>query len=198
MKLEILLLLILTQVSVFALDPNLAIGEKFCKQNKIDSAMHYFDLVEDEVTIKTTIEDVFYKNYFSAKCYDQLEANKSAEYYYRKSLRIMDSTDIREPDLYLNLSNYYERTHNYKEANNYLNLYYEDKLEYMNQEINATNGRLARLDSLETQTIGSQANEVKLKSDIRLLIVLISVIGLGFLAALIIILRNKKNLNRKE
>lgn len=190
--------MILINVSVFALDPNLGIGEKFCKQNKIDSAMHYFDLVEDEVTIKTTIEDVFYKNYFSAKCYDQLEANKSAEYYYLKSLRIMDSTDIDEPELYLDLSKFYDRIHNYKDANSYLNLFYKDKLEYMNQEINTSNGRLARMDSLETQNISNKANEVKLKSDIRLLIVLISVIAFGFLVALIIILRNKKNLNRKE
>lgn len=198
MKLSIFIILVIAQSNIFALDPNLAIGEKFCKQNKIDSALHYFDLIEDEVTIKTTIEDIFYKNYFSAKCYDQLQANKSAEYYYRKSLRIMDSTDINEPDLYLDLSNYYERVHNYKEANSYLNLFYKDKLEYMNQEINNTNGRLVKLDSLEAQMINYKANEIKLKSDVRLLIVLISVIALGLIVALIIILRNKKNLNRKE
>lgn len=178
--------------SLVANEQNLRKGEQFCKKGEIDSALYYLNLVGDDITIETTTKDIFLKNYFTAKCYDQLEANKSAEYYYLKSLRIMDSSDVDQPDIYLDIANFYERIYNYKGANQHLKLYYKDKMELLNEEINIANENVSRLDSLETnfQTINEE--NTKVNSDVRLLIVLSVVFALAFLVSLIIILRNKK------
>jgi len=192
MKKIILILLLLSSTSVFSVNSNIEKGEKFCKQGKIDSALYYLNIIGDEVTIETTIEDIYYKNYFTAKCYDQLEANKSAEYYYLKSLRIMDSSDVYMPDIYLDLANFYERIMNFKDANKYLHIYYDETTELLNEEINISNEKVSHLDTLDTQLKLLETERTKLESDIRLLIVLIIVFGLAFFISLIIILRNKK------
>src|SRR6056300_141728 len=79
-------------------------GIEFCKEGKTDSALYYLNIVADEVTINTSIEDIFNKNYYLAKCYDEMNANKSAEYYYLKAIRLMDSSEINETEIYNELS----------------------------------------------------------------------------------------------
>lgn len=189
---KFLLIVFMIATNLNANDANLKKGENFCKKGEIDSALYYLNLIEDEITIETTTEDIFLKNYLIAKCYDQLKANKSAEYYYLKSLKIMDSSDIDQPDIYLDLANFYERIYNYKGANQNLRLFYQNKLELLNEEINISNEKISRLDSLETKINIISEKNIKVNSDVRLLIVLISVFGAAFLISLIIILRNKK------
>lgn len=192
-----LLIIFIIATSLIANDVNLQKGEQFCKKGEIDSALYYLNLIDDEITIETTTEDIFLKNYFTAKCYDQLEANKSAEYYYLKSIKIMDSSDIDQPDIYLDLANFYERIYNYKGANQNLRLFYQNKMEFLNEEINISNEKISRLDSLEAKISTLNEKNIKVNSDVRLLIVLISVFGVAFLISLIIIFRNKKNLSQK-
>ena len=191
MKIIIILFLVVA-ADLLSMNSNIDKGERFCKQGKIDSALYYLNLVGDEVTIETSVEDVFYKNYFTAKCYDQLEANKSAEYYYLKSLRIMDSSGVSETDIYLNLADFYERILNYKGSNKYLRTYYSEHMEVLNEEINITREQVSHQDSLLSQLDVMGSENVKLGSDIRLLIVLIVVFGLAFFTVLILLIRHKK------
>lgn len=187
----ILSLLLLLPLSLFSNNIHLEKGMEFCKKGNIDSALYHLNIIGDEVTIETSLEDIFNKNYYQAKCYDHLEANKSAEYYYLKAIAIMDSAEFKNVAIYLDLANFYQRIRNYVGSNEYLTRYYEIELGRMGQEAIVAAETENRIDTLEA-TITTMANEeVKLKSDIRLLIVLISVFGLAFLISLFLNLRNK-------
>lgn len=187
----ILSLLLLLPLSLFSNNIHLEKGMEFCKKGNIDSALYHLNIIGDEVTIETSLEDIFNKNYYQAKCYDHLEANKSAEYYYLKAIAIMDSAEFKNVAIYLDLANFYQRIRNYVGSNDYLTRYYEIELGRMGQEAIVAAETENRIDTLEA-TITTMANEeVKLKSDIRLLIVLISVFGLAFLISLFLNLRNK-------
>jgi tetratricopeptide (TPR) repeat protein len=123
----ILSLLIILPVSLFSNNIHLEKGMEFCKNGTIDSALYQLNIIGDEVTIETSLEDIFNKNYYQAKCYDHLEANKSAEYYYLKAIAIMDSAEFNNVAIYLDLANFYQRIRNYSGSIEYLDRY--DKIE---------------------------------------------------------------------
>jgi hypothetical protein len=164
----------------------------------VDSAFYYLNLIGDEVTIETSLEDIFNKNYYIAKCYDKLEANKSAEYYYLKSIDIMDSAEFSNVAIYLDLAMFYQRTHNYSSSNKFLNRYYKIELGRLGEEAMTATEHKNKIDSLEANETALKAQQIKLQSDIRLLIVLISVFGLAFLISLIINFRMKSNRDKKS
>jgi tetratricopeptide (TPR) repeat protein len=169
-------------------------GIKFCEKGEIDSALYYFNIVGEEITIETTEEDIFNKYYYSAKCYDELGANKSAEFYYIKAVRMMDTIEINEPNLYKDLAYFFEEVKNYKGANEYLRLYYDESMKMMNEENNIANEKLERLDSLEARLETVDGNKLKTDDDLRLLTVLIVVFASGFLVMLFLFFRQKKTL----
>ena len=188
----ILFFMFLVSYSLYPNEDLINKGIEFCKEGQTDSALYYLNIVGDEVTIETTIEDIFNKNYYLAKCYDELNANKSAEYYYMKAIRLMDSSDINELDVYNDLANFYEEINNYKGANEYLRLYYDESLKSLNEENNIANEKLAKLDSLEARVEAIDTNKVKTETDLRLLTVLIIVFASGFFVILFLFLRQKK------
>lgn len=188
----ILSLFFLIPTFLFSTNIHLEKGLDFCQKGNIDSALHHLNIVGDEVTIETSLEDIFNKNYYTAKCYDHLEANKSAEYYYLKAIDIMDSAEFNNISIYLDLAKFYQRIHNYSGSNKYLNRYYEMELGRLGQEAITAAENENKLDTLEATLTTMTSNEKKLESDIRLLIVLISVFGLGFLVSLFLNLRNRK------
>lgn len=188
----LLVLLFLVSYTTYSSEELINKGIEFCKEGQTDSALYYLNIVGDEVTIETTIEDIFNKNYYLAKCYDELNANKSAEYYYMKAVRLMDSSDINELDVYNDLANFYEEINNYKGANEYLRLYYDESLKSLNEENNIANEKLAKLDSLEARVEAIDTNKVKTETDLRLLTVLIIVFASGFFVILFLFLRQKK------
>src|SRR5690606_33741810 len=142
-------LFILSFPTAFSMNESIEKGINFCEDGKIDSALYYLNIIGDEVTIETTIEDIFQKNYHTAICYDKLEANKSAEYYYLKAIGIMDSSEVSDNSIYLHMSNFYERILNYKGSNDYLRKYYDSEFETLNTENTIANEKLLALDTLE-------------------------------------------------
>ncbi len=193
----ILFLFILFPAFLFSNNIHLEKGIDFCKNGNVDSALYHLNLIGDEVTIETSNEDIFNKNYYTAKCYDHIEANKSAEYYYLQALSIMDSSEFNNADIYLDLGKFYQRINNYVGSNKYLSRYYEVELERLGQEAMTAAGNIGKMDSLEASISSMVSNEKKLESDIRLLIVLITVFGLAFLVSLFLNLRNKSKNNKK-
>lgn len=172
-------------------------GIGFCKEGKVDSALYYLNTIGDEVSINTKLEDIFNKNYYIAKCYDKLDAFKSSEFYYLKAITFMDSVGFKENTIYLDLSNLYKRKKNFVGSNEYLRLYYEVELNRLNQEANSANNLVNLTDSLKVNINQKDKKIKKLKSDIRLLIVLVDVFGLAFFISIIVIVRNKKALIKK-
>ncbi len=188
---NVLFLFFVLPVILFSKNIHLEKGIEFCKKGNVDSALYHLNIIGDEVTIETSLEDIFNKNYYTAKCYDHIEANKSAEYYYLKAISIMDSAEFDNVNIYLDLSNFYQRIHNYVGSNKYLKRYYEIELGRLGQEAMTASENEALIDSLETKVSNLVDNEKKLESDIRLLIVLISVFGVGFLVSLFINFRSR-------
>lgn len=188
------LLIIFLIVPTLLFSKNILIekGIEFCKNGNIDSALYYLNIIGDEVTIETSIEDIFNKNYHTAKCYDHLEANKSAEYYYLKAIKIMDSTEISNTEIYLDLANLYQRINNYVGSNKYLKLYYEIEMGRLGQEALTAKDNESRIVTLESTISTLELEKKKIESDVRLLIVLISVFLLGLLTSLFINFRNRK------
>lgn len=193
------LILIFFCLPIYLLSNNIHLdkGIEFCKSGNIDSALYHLNLIGDEVTIETSLEDIFNKNYYQAKCYDHLEANKSAEYYYLKAIAIMDSAEFNNVDIYLDLGKFYQKIRNYVGSNEYLTRYYEIELGRLGQVAMTSGENESKIDSLESSIETMKTNEKKLESDIRLLIVLISVFGLAFLVSLFLNLRNKSKNDKK-
>lgn len=194
MKKNILILLLFSVVCLYSNESHIEKGIEFCENGEIDSALYYFNIVGDEITIETTEEDIFNKYYYSAKCYDELGANKSAEFYYMKAVRMMDSIEINEPNLYKDIASFFGEINNYKGANEYLRLYYDDSMKQMNEENNIANEKLERLDSLEARLEAIDGNKLKADGDLRLLTVLIIVFASGFFVILFLFFRQKKTL----
>lgn len=188
----LLVLLFLVSYTTYSSEELINKGIEFCKEGQTDSALYYLNIVGDEVTIETTIEDIFNKNYYLAKCYDELNANKSAEYYYMKAVRLMDSSEINELEVYKDVANFYEEINNYKGANEYLRLYYDESLKSLNEENNIANEKLVKLDSLQAKIEAIDGNKLKADTDLRLLTVLIIVFASGFFVILFLFLRQKK------
>ncbi len=187
-------MLLFSVVCLYSNESHIEKGIEFCENGEIDSALYYFNIVGDEITIETTVEDIFNKYYYSAKCYDELGANKSAEFYYMKAVRMMDSIDINEPNLYKDIASFFEEINNYKGANEYLRLYYDDSMKEMNEENNIANEKLESLDSLEARLEAIDGNKLKADGDLRLLTVLIVVFASGFFVILFLFFRQKKTL----
>lgn len=188
---SVIFLFFLLPVFLFSSNVHLEKGIGLCKKGNIDSALYHLNIIGDEVTIETSLEDIFNKNYYTAKCYDHLEANKSAEYYYLKAIDIMDSAEFSNVSIYLNLAEFYQRIHNYAGSNKYLKRYYEIELGRLGQEAMTAAENENKIDTLEATLTTMTNNEKKLESDIRLLIVLISVFGLGFLVSLFLNFRSR-------
>lgn len=195
---SLLFVFFLLPAFLFSNNIQLEKGIDFYKKGNMDSAFYNLNIIGEEVTIETSLEDIFNKNYYLAKCYDHLEANKSAEYYYLKAIDIMDSAEFNNVTIYLDLALFYQKTHNYVGSNKYLNRYYEIELGRLGEEAMTAMEHKNKVDSLETSVKTMAADKIKLKSDIRLLIVLISVFGLAFLISLIINFRIKSNQNKKD
>ncbi|MER3328202.1 MAG: hypothetical protein RIF34_01400, partial [Candidatus Kapaibacterium sp.] len=85
------------------------------------------------------------------------------------------------------------KINNYQGANKYLNRYYEIEMGRLGQEAMTAADNETKIDSLETTVSTLLNNTKKLESDIRLLIVLITVFGLAFLVSLFLNLRKKKS-----
>lgn len=190
---SLLFVFFLLPIFLFSNNIQLEKGMDYYKNGNMDSALYHLNIIGDEVTIETSLEDIFNKNYYIAKCYDKLEANKSAEYYYLKSIDIMDSAEFNNVALYLDLAMFYQRIHNYAGSNNYLNRYYKIELGRLGEAAMTASEHKNKVDTLEATITTMSAQQIKLKSDIRLLIVLISVFGLAFLISLIINFRMKRN-----
>ncbi len=188
---SILFLLFLLPAILFSKNIHLEKGIEFCKNGNIDSALYHLNVIGDEVTIETSLEDIFNKHYYTAKCYDHIEANKSAEYYYLKAIDIMDSAEFNNVSIYFDLAKFYQRIQNYEGSIEYLNRFYEIELGRLGQEAMTGSENESKIDTLEANITEMTANEKKLESDIRLLIVLITVFGLGFLVSLFLNFRKK-------
>lgn len=194
----ILVLFLTLPIFLFSKNVHLEKGIDYCKKGNIDSALYHLNVIGDEVTIETSLEDIFNKNYYTAKCYDHIEANKSAEYYYLKAIAIMDSAEFSNTEIYLDLANFYQRIRNYISSNEYLKRYYEIKMGRLGQEAMTASENEKRIDSLETTITEMAINKKKLESDIRLLIVLITVFGLAFLVSLFLNIRNRNKTSKKS
>jgi|GEM_PF-1407394 tetratricopeptide (TPR) repeat protein len=194
----ILVLFLTLPIFLFSKNVHLEKGIDYCKKGNIDSALYHLNVIGDEVTIETSLEDIFNKNYYTAKCYDHIEANKSAEYYYLKAIAIMDSAEFSNTEIYLDLANFYQRIRNYISSNEYLKRYYEIEMGRLGQEAMTASENEKRIDSLETTITEMASNKKKLESDIRLLIVLITVFGLAFLVSLFLNIRNRNKTGKKS
>lgn len=194
----ILVLFLTLPIFLFSKNVHLEKGIDYCKKGNIDSALYHLNVIGDEVTIETSLEDIFNKNYYTAKCYDHIEANKSAEYYYLKAIAIMDSAEFSNTEIYLDLANFYQRIRNYISSNEYLKRYYEIEMGRLGQEAMTASENEKRIDSLETTITEMAINKKKLESDIRLLIVLITVFGLAFLVSLFLNIRNRNKTGKKS
>jgi tetratricopeptide (TPR) repeat protein len=194
----IFVLFLTLPIFLFSKNVHLEKGIDYCKKGNIDSALYHLNVIGDEVTIETSLEDIFNKNYYTAKCYDHIEANKSAEYYYLKAIAIMDSAEFSNTEIYLDLANFYQRIRNYISSNEYLKRYYEIEMGRLGQEAMTASENEKRIDSLETTITEMAINKKKLESDIRLLIVLITVFGLAFLVSLFLNIRNRNKTGKKS
>lgn len=194
----ILVLFLTLPIFLFSKNVHLEKGIDYCKKGNIDSALYHLNVIGDEVTIETSLEDIFNKNYYTAKCYDHIEANKSAEYYYLKAIAIMDSAEFSNTEIYLDLANFYQRIRNYISSNEYLKRYYEIEMGRLGQEAMTASENEKRIDSLETTITEMASNKKKLESDIRLLIVLITVFGLAFIVSLFLNIRNRNKTGKKS
>lgn len=197
MKYLIPILFFFSLFQLFANDSTLYKGIEFCKQGKVDSALYYLNSISDEVTINTKLEDIFKKNYYIAKCYDKLDAIKSAEFYYLRAVKLMDSLGLNESKIYLDLSNLYKKKYDYVKSNEYQKLYYEDELSRLNKEASTSKNLVSMTDSLKTDIAKKDKEIEKLESDVRLLIILADVFGLAFFIAIIAIVKKKKTLVKK-